>query len=137
VAWTCPQCQRRFGRRNQSHTCAPALSEAEYFASGAAFERPIYEAVVAHLDGLGPLGVDFVSVGILFKRTRTFAELRPMRNRVRLSMRLSRRVQDPRIVKTWRGPGERSAIFIDLHDPSEVDEQVRDWLTEAYLSSPE
>jgi len=32
VTWTCQKCDRRFGRRNQSHECAPALTVSEYFA---------------------------------------------------------------------------------------------------------
>ena len=73
------------------------MSIAEYFATGSAIERPIFEAVFAHLDALGPLYVEFVSVGIFFKRLRTFAELRPARDRVVLSILLSRKLQHPRI----------------------------------------
>ena len=136
AGWTCPECERQFGRRNQSHDCAPGMSEAEYFATGPAFERPVYAAVAAHLEMLGPIKVEYVSVGIFFKRMRTFAELRPMRNRVRLSVLLSRRLQHPKIVKTYHGPGLRSAYFVDLYGPDDVDDEVRDWLTEAYLASP-
>jgi hypothetical protein len=71
TAWTCPECRRGFGRRNQSHTCAPAMS-----------------------------------------------------------------LEHSRIVKTWRGPGQRSAYFVDLRAAEDVDDDVRDWLTEAYLTSP-
>jgi uncharacterized protein DUF5655 len=113
------------------------MSVQDYFATGAVFERPIFDAVATHLETLGPLHVEPVSVGIFFKRSRTFAELRPMRNRVRLSVLLSRRFQHPRIVKTYHGPGVRSAYFVDLRDSADVDEQVRDWLTEAYFSSPD
>jgi hypothetical protein len=136
AGWTCPECGRSFGRRNQSHECAPAMALEEYFATARELERPIFEAVVAHLEQVGAVHVEFVQVGILFKRRRTFAELRPRRNRVVLSLLLSRPLQHARIVKTWRGPGLRMAFFIDLRHPAEVDEDVRDWLTEAYLSSP-
>jgi hypothetical protein len=112
------------------------MAEAQYFATGAPFERPIYDAVAAHLRSLGAVHIEFVSVGILFKRTRTFAELRPMRSRVRLSILLSRRFRDPRISRVWHGPGLRSAYSIDLVQPADVDDQVRDWLTEAYVTSP-
>jgi len=134
--WTCPECGRQFGRRNQSHECAPALSLDEYFATSHQRERPIFEAVVDHLESVGPLHVEAVQVGILFKRQRTFAELRPRRDRVVLSVLLSRPLQHARIVKTWPGSGQRMAYFVDLRTPDEVDEEVRDWLTEAYLSSP-
>ena len=134
--WTCAACGRQFGRRNQSHECTPALSLDDYFAARPPREREIFEAIAAHLEEVGTVRVEAVQVGILFKRSRTFAELRPRRDRVVLSVLLSRRTAHPRIVKTWHGAGLRSAYFIDLHDPADVDEDVRDWLTEAYVSSP-
>src|SRR5215216_1048679 len=94
--WTCPECRRRFGRRNQSHECAPGMSLEQYFATGQPLERAVYEPVAAHLESLGPIHVEYLSVGIFFKRLRTFAELRPMRNRVRLSFWLSRRLTNQR-----------------------------------------
>jgi hypothetical protein len=134
--WTCPECARTFGRRNQSHECLPAVSVDEYFAARPDWERPIFEEVLDHLEMVGEVRVEAVEVGIFFKRLRTFAELRPMRNRLRLSVLLSRRLRHPRIVKRWEGSGVRSAYFIDLRQPEEVDDDVRDWLTEAYLASP-
>jgi hypothetical protein len=88
--WSCPACQRRFGRPGQSHECAPALSLEEYFATGPPHERPVFEAVMAHMRGVGPVHVEPVSVGIFLKRARTFAELRPMTRWVALSFSLPR-----------------------------------------------
>ena len=135
-SWTCPECGRRFGRRNQSHECAPALSLDEYFSSGPAFEKPIYDAVAGHLRTVGPVHVEPVSVGLLFKKVRTFAELRPMRDKVRLGFLFSRPLTHPRIVRTERLSGVRVAYFVDLRTPDDVDDQVCDWLTEACASSP-
>ena len=112
------------------------MSVDEYFADKPEWQRPIFEAVLEHLEMVGALRVEAVDVGILFKRTRTFAELRPRRDRLVLSVLLSRRMEHPRVVRTWHGSGNRSAYFVDLRDPSEVDDDVRDWLTEAYLASP-
>ena len=112
------------------------MSLEAYFATGRPFERAIYDTVASHLDSLGALHVEYVSVGVFFKRSRTFAELRPMRDRVRLWVLLSRRLHHPRIVKAYHGSGVRSAYSVDLREPSDVDDEVRDWLTEAYFSSP-
>ena len=136
AGWTCAECGRQFGRRNQSHECTPAFTLDEYFASRPAYERAIFQAVLEHLQDVGEVRVEAVHVGILCKRARTFAELRPRRDRVVLSVLLSRRMSHPRIVKSWHGSGQRSAYFVDLRDPSDVDDDVRDWLTEAYVSSP-
>src|SRR6266576_3484544 len=72
--WTCPDCGRQFGRHRQSHECAPAMSIDEYFSTGPPHERPVFEAVMAHVDGLGPAHVEPVSVGIFLKHGRRFAE---------------------------------------------------------------
>ena len=137
TAWTCPKCDRRFGRRNQSHECAPAMTLEDYFAAdGPPFERPIFDAVHAHLTSLGPLHLEPVSVGLFFKRSRTFAELRPMTRWMKLSFILSRRVGDPRISRCLTVSGSRIYHETRLREPADVDEQVRDWLTGAYLSTP-
>lgn len=52
----------------------------EYFATGPAYERPIFDAVMKHLDNVGAVQVDPVSVGIFLKNPRKFAELRPIRS---------------------------------------------------------
>ncbi len=88
--WRCPKCERQFGRPRQSHECAPAMALDEYFSTGPAHERPVYEAVMRHLRPLGPVHVEPVSVGIFLKRSRTFAELRPMTKWVAVSFSLAR-----------------------------------------------
>ena len=134
--WTCPECQRLFGRRNQSHQCTPATTVDDYYAGRPTWERPIFEAVLDHVQTVGDVRVEAVEVGIFFKRSRTFAELRPRRDRLRLSVLLSRRLRHARVVKRWEGTGLRSAYFFDLRSPVAVDDELRDWLTEAYLASP-
>src|SRR5690242_6899308 len=101
--WVCPECQRRFGRRNQSHECLPARSVDEYYAERPDWERPIFDAIREHLDVFEDVHVEALEVGVFFKRLRTFAELRPRKGRLTLSVLLSRRLRHPRIVKRWEG----------------------------------
>ena len=61
AAWTCPDCSRRFARRAQTHECAPAVDLEEYLSSGPPFERPVVEAVLAHLRSLGEVHVELGS----------------------------------------------------------------------------
>jgi hypothetical protein len=136
VTWTCPNCDRRFGRRNQSHDCAPGLTVEEYFATGPDFERPVFEVVRAHLESLGPVLVEPVAVGVFFKKARTFAELRPRTRWVVLSFLLPTMVTDERISRRQRLSATRSYHETKLREPGDVDDQVLSWLTESYLSSP-
>jgi Domain of unknown function (DUF5655) len=130
--WTCPECHREFGRRNQGHECAPAMSLDDYFSTGPPHERPIFDAVWAHLSTLEDVHVEPVSVGIFFKRTRTFAELRPKDRWSSLSFSLHRTVRHPTItrkVNEWSG---RYYHVANIRSPDDVDDDIRDWLTESW-----
>ena len=134
--WNCPQCQRRFRRTGQSHECAPAMSLDEYFSTGPQHERPVFEAVKRHLDTLGPVHVEPVSVGIFLKRAQTFAQLRPKDRWVALSFSLSRRVAHELIIRKVVQYNGRYHHVANLRNADDFDDRLRSWLSEAYLSSP-
>jgi hypothetical protein len=136
MAWTCPSCRRRFRRVNQSHECAPAMSLDEYFSTGPPFERPVFDAVMAHLNHVGPVHVEPVSVGIFLKRAQSFAQLRPMTRWVALWFWLPRRVSHPRITRKPVSGGGGWYHVANLRGPEDLDDRMRGWLTEAYLASP-
>ncbi len=97
----------------------------EYFATGPPHERPIFEAVMAHLDEVGPVHVEPVSVGIFLKRARTFAELRPMQRWVALWFSLPRRVRHPTITRKVAPYGRGYVHVANLRQPADVDEDIR------------
>ena len=137
--WVCPECGRQFARKGQGHECAPAMTVEEYFSTGPPFERPIFEAVMAGLDDrVGPIHVEPVSVGIFLKRARGFSELRPMTKWVAVSFTLPRTLSSGRIspqgVRRRRAPSTTSSTCAS---PTRSTSELLDWLTEAYLASPE
>jgi hypothetical protein len=104
----------------------------EYFSTGPAFERPIYDEVEPFITGLGPdVRVEYVSVGVFFKKSTTFAELRPLTKWSNLSFKLPRKMDHPLITKSWPGP-HRTYYVVRLKLPSDVTDDVRGWLAEAY-----
>lgn len=108
----------------------------EYFSTGPGWERPIYEAVIAHLGTLGPVHVEPVSVGIFVKKTGSFLELRPMSRWVALSFMLPRTVRHVRIARKPIRVGARTYHVVNLRGPEDVDDEVRAWLTESYQAVP-
>jgi hypothetical protein len=113
------------------------MSIDEYFSTGPAHERPIFEAVIQHLRTVGPVHVEPVSVGIFLKRSRTFAELRPMRDWVALSFELPRIVAHPTITRKVNAYNGRQYHVANVRAVADLDDQLREFLTEAYLESPE
>ena len=135
--WTCPECKREFGRNKQSHECAPAMSLDEYFSTGPPHEKPIFDAVRTHIDALGDVHVEPVSVGIFLKGTRTFAQLRPKQKWVALSLSLRHAVDHPRIGRKVVPYSGRHYHVFNLRSPEDFDDRIRGWLTEAYLDGAE
>jgi Domain of unknown function (DUF5655) len=135
MAWTCPECGRQFRRTRQSHECSPAMTLDEYFATGPPHERPVFEAVMAHLATLGPVHVEPVSVGIFIKRDGSFMELRPMERWVAMSFPLRRRAQHRTIVRKvmqWHG---RYYHIANVRGPEDLDDALLDLITESYADA--
>jgi len=132
AGWTCPECGRLFGRSGQSHDCSPGMSLEEYFSTGPAHERPVYDAVMEHVATLGPVHADIVSVGIFLKNPRKFAELRPMQRWVAVSFALNRSASHPTISRRVIEYGNRFWHIANVATPDQVDDALRGLLTEAY-----
>jgi hypothetical protein len=133
--WTCPKCQRRFGRARQSHECEPVLSLETYLASQPLEHRAIYLKALKALSRLGALDIDAVKVGILIKSGFTFCELRPKRYGVELSIKLSRPLQSTRFHRIIRYSARRTAYVLRLTAAREIDREILGWLTEAYVEA--
>jgi hypothetical protein len=116
--------------------CAPGLSVDEYFSTGPDFERPIFEAVMQHLDTVGPVHVEPVQVGIFLKRAMGFAQLRPMTKWVALSFGLDRRERHRTITRKVVEYHGRYHHVANIVSPPDIDDDIKSWLTEAYFQSP-
>lgn len=110
------------------------MSIDQYFAARPHGDRAIFEAVVGCLAGLDAVIVEPVSIGILFKRRRTFAELRPRRHGLALNFGAPQRLNHERIARTSRMAANSHRFWhgVNIVEPGEIDQTVRDWLREAY-----
>jgi hypothetical protein len=91
---------------------------------------------VKHLHRLGPVLVDPVQVCVMFKRTRTFAEVRSKKSALVLSMLLSEEIEHPKVARRLRTSANRVAHFVELERVADVDGVVRGWLRRSFLESP-
>lgn len=105
----------------------------EYLSTGPPHERAIVEAVVAHVEALGDVHVEPVSVGVFFKGTRTFAQLRPLDRWCALSFSLRRVERHPTITRKVVEYHGRHHHVANLRTPADYDERLQGWVTEAFL----
>jgi hypothetical protein len=104
----------------------------EYFSTGPSHERPVCDAIMGHLAGVGPVHADVVSVGIFLKNPTKFAELRPMQRWVAVSFALPRPARHRTIRRKVMAYGDRYWHVANVADPDDLDADLRDLLTEAY-----
>lgn len=108
----------------------------EYFSTGPSFERPVFEAVMAHLATLGQPFLEPVSVGVFVKRDGVgVLQLRPMTKWVALCLFMPRTVRDPRIARKPIDAGRTVYHVVNLRTPDDVDDTVAGWITEAWTWS--
>jgi hypothetical protein len=110
------------------------MSLDEWLARRPPTDAPIVEAVLAHLESLGPVVVEAVPVGILVRGERTFVEIRPRRRGLRVSIVLMHDVRSARIVRREQSNAGWTAVFVDLTSPGDVDDELRAWLAESYAA---
>jgi hypothetical protein len=130
--WTCPRCDREFGNAHQAHTCVPGTTVDQVFTGRVVWQRAIFDAVLDHLEALGPVHCDAVSVGVFLKRGQKFAEARPQVRSLSLELVLPRQVPDARVAKHIRISASRVVHVVKLTETAQVDAQLRAWLTESY-----
>lgn len=130
--WTCPRCDREFGAARQAHTCVPGITVDDLLSRHPGWVGDVYAAVAGHLDTLGPFHEDAVNVGIFVKSDRKLAEYRPRVRSAQLGLFLPEPIDHPRVARTLPVAADRFVVAVNLTRPTEVDDLVRGWLSEAY-----
>jgi hypothetical protein len=130
--WVCPNCEREFASANQAHVCIPGITVDQLLARHPPWVLEIYAAVITHLKTIGPIHEDAINVGIFLKSDRKIAEFRPRVRSVLLSLYLPYEVGDPRFARILPVAADRIVHMIKLTNADQVDDQLREWLSEAY-----
>jgi len=130
--WTCPQCGRRFANRGQTHTCAPLGSLDDHLAGKPDVIREIVERLIEVTERNGPFEVLPEKTRIAFHARMSFAALQPRRGWVDGHVVLARRREDPRFRRIESFSPRNHLHAFRLETVDEVDDEVADWLAEAY-----
>jgi hypothetical protein len=115
-----------------THTCAPLRPLDEHFAGKPPAIRAIFDRLLALAERTGPVTVLPEKTRIALQARMSFAALQPRRRWVDGHVVLARRREDPRFTRIETYSPRNHLHAFRLAAPEEVDEQVADWLAEAY-----
>ena len=129
--WRCPTCGQTFTSRKAPHSCQVVPLDRHF--EGREPMRPVFDAFVAAAEMNGPLTVDSTKSRITLQAEMRFAAIEPRRDHLNAHVVLGRALDSPRFVKVEHLPPRYYVHRFRLQRPEDVDDEVREWLAEAYF----
>lgn len=129
---TCPECNRRFTRRNQRHACGTG-NRADVLRNRPPEVVKLYAALEKFAKSLGP--VEFVTRDryVLLRSNRIFADAVIMSDALRLAIHLPRKAEHKLFMKV--GSDRRHVTHVAKLRAMEELESMKPFLREAYEHS--
>lgn len=129
--WTCPRCGREFANRSQWHACGEWRVD-DHLRAATPVVAELFHSFVVLVERCGPVTLVPTKTRIGFKVRMTFAAVSLRRDRLDAHVILARRLEDPRFAEVVSlGPRSHQHRF-RIASTGELDDQVLDWLREAY-----
>lgn len=130
--WRCPECDRTFANRNQTHTCARLRTVDDHFEGKDALLRELFDAFVARLRTIGDFSILPEKSRIAFHVRMSFAQVTPKRRWLDGHLVLARRVDDPLFRKVETMSPRSHVHHFRLNDTADISPAFAGFLREAY-----
>jgi hypothetical protein len=130
--WTCPHCARQFANQNQEHSCVVRTVE-DFLAGRPEHAVQLFEAFKAAALSCGDVTLAPVQTRIGFQARMIFASVNKItENWLDAHVVLARRLEHPRFRKVETISTRNHVHSFRISNVSDVDEDVMEWLQEAY-----
>lgn len=130
--WTCPKCSRQFVNANMPHSCGKHSVE-KFLAGKSPHAIALYERFSALVLDCGPAQIAPAKTRIGFQVRMIFAAVNKLSDRaLDAHVVLTRRLEGPRFRRIEIMTPKCFVHHFRIESLSELDEDVRSWLREAY-----
>jgi hypothetical protein len=130
--WTCPVCGQTFVSRNMPHSCQVVGLDA-FFEGSAPELRELFELYVAAARENGEVVVNATKSRVALQARMRFAGIeRPRKRYLMATFVITRPVASPRLTRVEFVPPYYYVHRLRVAEPSDIDDELRGWLAEAY-----
>lgn len=105
---------------------------ASHFDGKESIVQSIYDTLLARLTSYGEVNAVPKQTSIHLDNSSGFAGVYTRKNYINLHFRLTQEIDDPRITKVEKISAHRFKHTVKLETVADVDQQLLDWLKEAY-----
>jgi hypothetical protein len=130
--WTCPDCQRTFANRNQSHFCGSSISLDKHFDRRDPRVRALFDRFVEHVRALGPVEIIPEKSRIAFHVRMSFAVLAARTSSLVGHLVLARRVENPHFTRIDTISARNHVHVFRIEDEHDFDAEFLAFLAESY-----
>lgn len=129
--WTCPRCKRQFERRGQPHSCRVYPLQLHFNEKPAG--RLLYNTFKkAVKEQVGFFKTESLECCIHFVSSFTFAAVRIMKDKIRVSFTLGRKINSNRIYDRVQTSANCYLYGVDISSDTEIDNTLMKWIQEAF-----
>ena len=129
MSWSCPQCARTFAHEGQFHS-HDTVGVEDHFAGRAEMLLVSFDTLIGSLPV--DVHVEALKTVIILSARTTFAFITVQTKRLMVGVFLDRRLASPRVVKVDVVSTHKIGNVVDVRSPDDVDDELRQWLREAY-----
>ena len=129
--WTCPECHRSFKNTNQDHSCFVTDLESHFYNKDPNV-KIVFEKILEEVLNYGDLSISSVKHTILFTKKSHFLVVKPKKKWLDIEFILPVKIEEFPIHKSVQVSKTKWAHFIRLESAAEVDEDLKEWIINAY-----
>lgn len=129
--WTCPKCNRHFKNRNQDHSCGQ-FTIAQVFEKYPQKIRDLFEVLHNEVRSFGEMQIRAVKNGVMFSVKSTFLALKPHAGYLGVEFACGKAYDEFPVEKCVRISKSEYAHILRVAEQSDIDNQLLNWLNEAY-----
>ena len=131
MPWTCPECKRVFARNKQAHSCQ-SYNLNPLFAKSNSEVRDLYDKLILLLEKFGPIDIRVSQYHISIRNLSTFLNIVPEKTHLTLSFVRDEALDEFPIYNNYQRSKNRWSNSIKIESEEEIDEQLINWLNDAY-----
>jgi hypothetical protein len=131
MPWICPECGRVFARNKQAHSCESYSLDPLFYRSGQRI-RDLYETLAGKVMDFGAVDIRVGPYSVSIRNLSTFMNIMVEKDHLTISFVSARLIDEFPVYQNYQHSGKRWSNYVKIESPEEIDEQLLNWLRDAY-----